>query len=277
VTFSFLPLADAQAFLHPGFELMMLQDDRRKAEPALQASVLPGLLRCRKRNQDVGHKEMRLFEKAACFAMVNGAKAEQVMLGLCLDAPDRQRGLRAMRAAIEKTAESLLGQAARVQVVPEDIEWFESGGAAAISVNGVRLGVMGVLTNKMQAKFDLETPVVVAEFNFEALLAMAPGEMDLDSLSTYPSIQRDLSLIVDEAVQWREIEAGIIALHLESLESLRFVGAYRGKPIERGLKSVTVRLTFRDANRTLRHEEVDPQIAAVVAAMGERVGAVLRE
>lgn len=277
VTFSFLPMDDAQAFLHEGHELMTLQDDRRKAEPALQASVLPGLLRCRKRNQDVGHKEMRLFEKAACFAMVNGEKAEQVMLGLCLDAPDRQQGLRAMRAAIESAATALLGKSAEVHVAAEANNWFEAGGSAVVYINGARVGVMGVLAGKMQARFDLETPVVVAEVNFDALLALEPVETTLDTLSTYPSIQRDLSLVVEEGVPWRDIESGIADLNLANLESIRFIGAYRGKPIEKGSKSVTVRLTFRDPSRTLRHEEVDPQIAAVVETMADRVGAVLRE
>jgi len=277
VTFSFLPMSDAQAFLHPGSELMTLQDDRRKAEPALQASVLPGLLRCRKRNQDVGHKEMRLFEKAACFAMMGGVKTEQVMLGLCLDAPDRQHGLRGLRAAIESGTSALLGRSSEVEIVPDENAWFEPRGSAAVNMRGQRIGLMGVLTGRMQSQFDLETPVAVAELNFDALLAMVPAEASLDSLSTYPSIQRDLSLVVEESIQWREIETGITGLTLDRLESLRFLGAYRGKPIENGHKSVTVRLTFRDSGRTLRHEEVDPQIAAVVAAMSAQVGAVLRE
>lgn len=277
VTFSFLPMNDAQAFLHRGFELMTLQDDRRKAEPALQPSVLPGLLRCRKRNQDVGHKEMRLFEKAACFAFVNGEKSEQVMLGLCLDAPDRQTGLRAMRTAIEVAIRSVAGGSAAVEVTAEDNEWFDRGGSATISVDGERLGIMGLLTGTMQARFDLETPVVVAEINFEQLVGLSAEPTPLTSLSIYPSIQRDLSLVVDEAVPWCAIESGIGGLDLADLESIHFVGAYRGKPIERGRKSVTLRMTFRSPSRTLRHEEVDPQMATVVQAMESRVGAVLRE
>ncbi|MCC6909342.1 MAG: phenylalanine--tRNA ligase subunit beta [Phycisphaerales bacterium] len=277
VTFSFLPMKDAEAFLHPGFELLTLQDDRRKAEPALQASVLPGLLRCRKRNQDLGQKEMRLFEKAACFATINGEKAEQVMLGLCLDAPDRQQGLRAMRSALDAVATALLGPAGSVRVDAQDIAWFEPGAGATVSIGDARLGIMGLLSRRQQANFDIETPLVVAELNFEALLALERREPALDTLSAYPSIQRDLSLVVDDSIPWMQIESGIETLDLANLESIRFVGVYRGKPVEKGRKSVTVRLTFRDPLRTLRHDEVDPQIAAVVAEMGRQVGAVLRE
>ncbi len=277
VTYSFLPMEDARAFLHPGFELLTLADDRRKAEPALQPSVLPGLLRCRKRNQDAGHKEMRLFEKAACFAMVNGEKCEQVMLGLCLDAPDRQQGLRAMRSAIDSAARALLGASAEVRVEPEDGPWFEPGAGAAVHIAGRRLAMMGVLGARLRSHFDLETPVVVAEINFDGLLQLDVPAPAIASLSTWPSIERDLSLVVDERTRWQEIEAGIVEERPANLESIRFIGAYRGKPIEKGRKSVTVRLTFRDPGRTLRHEEVDPQIEAVVAAMARRVGAVLRE
>ncbi len=277
VTYSFLPLAEAQAFVHEGHELLTLQDDRRKAEPALQPSVLPGLLRCRKRNQDVGHKEMRLFEKAACFAMAEGRKAEQVMLGLCLDAPDRQQGLRAMRTAIDAMATAVVGSAAGVEIASVEMAWFEPGAGAALSIAGARLGVFGVLNRRLQATFDLESPTVVAEINFESLLALTRAESAVRPLSTYPCIQRDLSLVVGEEVSWRSIEKGIAELDLADLETIRFIGTYRGKPIQKGFKSVTLRMTFRDPDRTLRHEEVDPQVSMVVAAMADRLGATLRE
>jgi len=60
------------------------------------------------------------------------------------------------------------------------------------------------------------------------------------------------------------------------LESTRFVGTYRGKQVGAGKKSVTLRMQFRDPETTLRHEQVDPQVAAVVQALGAKVGAELR-
>jgi phenylalanyl-tRNA synthetase beta chain len=57
---------------------------------------------------------------------------------------------------------------------------------------------------------------------------------------------------------------------------LRFVTTYRGKPIPAGHKSVTFRLVFRDPQTTLRHEQVDPQVAAVVERLGKELGAQVR-
>ena len=59
-------------------------------------------------------------------------------------------------------------------------------------------------------------------------------------------------------------------------ERLEFVGTYRGKQIGQGKKSVTFRLYFRDAERTLRREEVDPEIDALVARLKKDCGADVR-
>ena len=77
-------------------------------------------------------------------------------------------------------------------------------------------------------------------------------------------------LIVDD------IEANVKATEPAMLESLAFVGSYRGKPIPAGQKSVTLRMIFREPTRTLRHEEVDPQVAAVVERVKTKLGAELR-
>ena len=279
VTFSFLNVADATPFLPPGASLMMLQDERRKGEPALQPSVLPGMLRCRKRNQNAGHKSMRLFQTAACFALASsGEKMERLQLGLVLDAPDRQMGLRVLRGALDEVVQAIHGHATSPAVDPTGTPpWAEQGAGAALTVGSVRLGAVGVLGRSLQAHFDLENPVVAAELDLAALLGFQAIQRSLAEITAYPSIQRDLSLVVDEAVPWAEIEREIGRIDPAGLETLEFVGVYRGKPIEAGKKSVTLRLTFRDPSRTLRHEEVDPAVEAVVAGLGVAVKAGLRE
>jgi phenylalanyl-tRNA synthetase beta chain len=96
------------------------------------------------------------------------------------------------------------------------------------------------------------------------------------ALPEYPAIERDLSLIVPEQTAWAKIEGLVAGLGLALLESGQFVGTFRGSQIGAGKKSVTLRLRFRDEKRTLRHEEVDPQVAAVVEKARTDLGAELR-
>jgi phenylalanyl-tRNA synthetase beta chain len=95
-------------------------------------------------------------------------------------------------------------------------------------------------------------------------------------LPTTPAVERDLSLIVGEGVLWSQIEGVLSATRPALIESWRFLGTYRGKPLNAGHKSVTLRMTFRDPTRTLRDEEVTPQVQAVVGAMQSQLGATLR-
>jgi len=118
--------------------------------------------------------------------------------------------------------------------------------------------------------------VALLEVDWEAVLALYPPAVTTVSLPRFPAIERDLSVIVAEPVRWAQIEAVIDQVQPPLLESVRFITTYRGKPIEKGHKSVSLRMVFRDPQQTLRHDQVDPQVAAVVEALSEQCGAALR-
>ena len=90
------------------------------------------------------------------------------------------------------------------------------------------------------------------------------------ALPAFPSIDRDLTVLVDEATPWSAIERAIHEHRTESLdllEAVEFVTVFRGGRIATGRKALTLRLRFRAADRTLRHQEVDPGVATVTAAL----------
>ena len=81
---------------------------------------------------------------------------------------------------------------------------------------------------------------------------------------------------VGEDVAWARVERLVRDAALDRLESCDFVGVYRGKQVGAGKKSLTVRLTFRDPGRTLRHEAVDPQVETAVDRFKQDLGAEIR-
>ena len=109
-----------------------------------------------------------------------------------------------------------------------------------------------------------------------ALTALYPPKPLVHALPQFPPIERDLSLIMDESVAWSAVDALVAAAGVPLLESWAFVGAYRGPQAGPGKKSVTFRMRFRDPARTLRHEEVDPQVQTIVAAARRDLNADLR-
>jgi len=277
ITFSFINPKLASPFLDAGAEALLLEGDHKKDEPMLRPSVLPSLLQCRKLNQDAGNHGVLLFESASTWKVVDGQTVETVKLALLRDAVDIDEALRELRGAIDEVVETLGGAKAKdaVRLVPVE-DQSEFAAAGAVVVGGATLGVMGLIADATRDRFDVQTPQVAAELDMAALLAMYPPVREVGALPKFPGIERDLSVVVDEDVSWTRVESAVAAAEPAMLEELAFLGVYRGKQVGTGKKSVSLRMRFRDPAATLRHEQVDPQVAAVVASLGEAVGAELR-
>jgi len=294
VTFSFATKADAESFVPSGLRLVKVDEERRKDMPYLRPSTLSGLLNCRRGNRDAGVRVdggVRLFEIAAVFAEKDDGKAfaratiENVNLGLLMDAPEvsashenLQAAFRGLRGVIERVVQSVGGQAARLtfESLASPIPAIAEGTFARISVNGTALGFAGLIAGKGLERWGLDGPVAVAELGMRELVALYPPAAPAHLLPAFPGIERDLSVVVNESVAWQAIDDIVAGAKLARLEGHQFVGTYRGKQVGAGKKSVTFRMTFRDPQRTLRHEEVDPQVSSLVAMLKERVGAELR-
>lgn len=286
VTHSLIDERAARAFLSPGETELRVDDERARSEPILRPSIVPSLLRVRALNEDRGVRSLRLFELAATFAALSGnghGHRETRRLGLLADIDDAALGLRPVRGVVERLVYLLAGRQARLEVRPceshggaETPNWLVPGAAAGLSLDGAPLGWMGVLAPQLIRNFGLERPMASAEIDVEALLRRYPPLTRVEAMPAFPAIERDISAIVSETTAWETIHALVSDLRLSMLECVEFITAFRGKPIEKGLKSVTLRLRFRAAERTLKHEEVDPQVEATVAALRDRLGAVIR-
>ena len=95
-------------------------------------------------------------------------------------------------------------------------------------------------------------------------------------LPSMPSVERDLSLIVDNDKTWAQVERVVLGNRPAHLESMSFTGVYKGKQTGADKKSVTLRLVFRDATRTLRREEIDVQVQELVNVLQKELAAELR-
>lgn len=291
VTFSFLNGEEASRFVAPGLRLLKVDEERRKDTPYLRPSVAPSLLKCRRANQDARVRVdggARLFETGSTFAEADDGDRygretrETPVLALIVDAPGkaegRQEALRMVRGALEHVVQSLGGAAARMDVEPTEpaMGAYERGGFGAVLVNGARIGTIGVVERDTAAAFGLDETVAAGEVELGALVALYPPRSLAHALPAFPGIERDLSVVVDEGVAWKRVGALVEGMGVDRLEGHRFVGVYRGKQVGAGKKSVTFRLMFRDPTRTLRHEEVDPQVDMIIGALSREFGAELR-
>jgi phenylalanyl-tRNA synthetase beta chain len=298
VTFSFVAPDTAALFRVPGIDTLGVDPSHRAHEPILRPSVLPGLLACRKLNQDARVQQpggVRLFEFASVFGQMGrgGGSAdaapdtvERRHVALLLDAPggpaatfdDTQTALRLTRGAIECVVRVLAGPAASLDFKPiaPPFAALEAGALAGVMLAGRPVGWFGLVTPRVTRTFGIESTVIGAELDLDALLSAYPPRSALAPLPAFPATEKDLSVIVPEEVPWSRIAACVNGAGLRHLEQVSFVTTYRGKQIGPGFKSVTLRLRFRAADRTLRADEADAETSRAADALARTLGARFR-
>ena len=269
VTFSFVDPREAELFGYP--EHVTVDPKVRRSNNVLRPSLLPSLLAVCKRNQDAGNEHVRLFELASVYPP--GAE----------DLPDERTdvalattgSLRSLRGAVEALAEAVAPEAA-LEVHPGEQPGLDPTAAGELRLDGKPVGLLGRAAPDVLDHYGLEHAVCCATVAFAPLLDQAALLRKCRPLAKYPAVERDLSIIVDAELTWREIAEAIEAVEQPLREGLDYVTEYHGKPIPRGHKSVTVRLSYRSDEGTLRGEEVDEQVAAVTRSLGARLSAELR-
>ena len=275
VTVTFIPEGEAKAFAVNG-ELIRPQHGGWKGD-VLRPSLFPSLLAVRRTNQNVGIADARVFEKAEVFSQTGDPKTTPPVNFRVIAAVAADLG--AVTALPELIADRL-NPALRMAVRPKIFPFFVEGASAEVvmTLAGKEevIGRVGLFTQELQRKYDLRHAVAGIELNWDALVRAFQPVRRANPVPRFPGIERDLSIVVDESVRWAEVEGAVAAAKLPSLASVEFVTTFRSKQVGDGKKSLTLKLEFRDSARTLTSEEVDAQVATVVALMGEKFAAALR-
>jgi len=244
----------------------------RRSNNVLRATLLGSLLRCGKINQDAGNSDVSLYEVAKVFP---AAKAGRLPQEHCELAMITTRDLRELRGAIEAIAGQLSSDT--LEVRPQDFRGFVEGSAAGLYVAGKLSGAIGLVSPEVLDFYGLEKPFNAMYVDWDALTAAAGQVRQYHPLPKFPSVRRDLSLIVAETVAWRQLEEAIASVPQPMRVAVEYVTTYRGKPIAQGNKSVTITLTYRWNEGTLRSEQVDQQVEQVVTALQQKLGAEVRK
>src|SRR5688572_862050 len=269
VTFSFVSDALAGDFVPAEAQSLPRADASvRKSDARLRPSLLPGLLEAVRHNETNGTPEAKLFETGATFWNTAQGVDERRRVGLV-----GSSDLREVRGAVEAILQRL-DRTRELKVIPDQRRGY--GTCARIEWGGESIGHLGRIDRSIVDKLGLHHAPAAAELELALLLAGAQLVPQLKPLPRFPSIRRDLSLILGEATRYEQVESLIRSLRPEHLEDLEYVTTYRGKPLEKGQKSVTTTLIFRSPTATLTSDQVDQAVQRVVDAARQQLGATLR-
>jgi len=251
----------------------------------LRRTLLPSLLEARAINAAVGAERPDLFETARGYLARPAAASpveEPLLVSFVMGgAFAAAKGL--VEAVLERLGlASHAADGLRIVFRPVVLDLFARGRAAEIMLErpglpAERVGVVGEVAVAAVTAAGLKGPVVAAELRLDRLEFAIDIEPSRCRPSDFPAIERDVNLIVDQAVPWGDISTAIAGGAGVLLEECRLVQVWTdAERLGAGKKSFVVSLRLRSNTVTLSGEEANRTVDAVVAACGRQCGAVLR-
>ena len=281
VTFGFVAEAAAAPFAAEG-DLVPIANPLSENFAVLRPSALPGIVDGVAHNRRREQRDVRLFEVGASFTKGRGERRSIACAwtGSATpshwSAPPREVDFFDVKGLVERIAATLRVD---ITVVPHREPWLVPGRTGAVLSNGDRIGVLGLLTPDIAEAHGLPAAdaVYVAELDLDAAEQAAPAaELRVVPLPRFPSVGRDISILVDDTLQAAQVRSTIREAAPASLVDATEFDRYQGKGIPEGKVSLSLRLTFRSPDRTLTDAEVQDAMEVIVAALREKHGAVQR-
>jgi phenylalanyl-tRNA synthetase beta chain len=155
-----------------------------------------------------------------------------------------------------------------------DDEGLYPGRGADVIVEDDKVGVVGDLHPRVAQAFELSNTVGLIEIDLAKLLTGIAGTGAYRSIPRFPSVSRDIALVIDEQASYRRVEEVIEDFPLVTKVSL--FDLYRGEQVAEGKKSFAIRIAYQSPSRTLTDEEVDRTQEQMLARLHQELGATLR-
>lgn len=275
VTFTFID-ARAAAPYAPENDLVTIANPLSEKFAVMRPSIAPGLYESLVYNRNRQAADVRLFEIGSTFSRSRGERRALGWVQTGSRGTHWSGSLGAVEFTDAKGLAELVAEAvgAPVDVAPgDDLGWLRPGERAVLTIGSERAGWIG----RLAVTPDVDAPVYAGEIDLDVLaLASTAGLRPIQPLPRFPSAVRDLSIIVDERLPAAELRGTIRSSAPSTLVSVREFDRYKGKGIEPGQVSLSVRLTFRHPDRTLTDTEVQQAVDAIVEAVQRAHGARLR-
>ena len=241
----------------------------------MRTIALPSMLEILSRNNAYQNKSVKLYELAKIYLPVEGQKLPKEPKMLVLGTYGANETFFTLKGELEAIFAGLRLQKASYAAVKNNPS-YHPGRCASVSVGGVEVGVMGQVHPSVAKNYGIDVEVYCAEISFTKLMALQLPDATYTPLPKYPTVTRDLSLVCGEEITVADVESVITAAAGKLLRGVKLFDIYRGVGVPEGKKSMAFSLELRADDRTLTDTDSEAVMTKVLAALKEKLDAVLR-
>jgi phenylalanyl-tRNA synthetase beta chain len=280
ITYSFVD-EELQKSIVPDDSYIKLQNPISSELAVMRTTLWCGLLQAAAYNTKRQQTRVRLFEAGQRFLGTDAASQEKMLAGIALGSVEpEQWGDKArkvdfydIKADVEAVC-ALTGHA--VQFVAAKHSALHPGQSAEIkTADGQSLGWIGMLHPTLEKQLGFDNNVFLFELSQAVLLERRVPVFS--SLSKFPSVRRDLALLMTEEVSFQAVKECIAGCQETLIKDVKVFDIYRGQGVEQGYKSVALALILQDAAQTLTDTQIDAIVNKVLDALSNKLSAKLRD
>jgi phenylalanyl-tRNA synthetase beta chain len=282
-TFALVP-----EFVHENLDekFVTLKDSIIEGAVRMRPSLLPGLLDAVRTNLNFQNRNLRLYEIGKVFSASpkeNELPNERELFGLVVTGSEefankamatREFDFYDAKGALEAAIDAV--NAPPLEFVAAEVKHLRKGQAAEVWLNGKTIGTIGRLADEIAQNYKFRQPVFVAEIDLQTVLAEKEPPVLYRPLPIYPSVERDVSVLVKRTISFAEIKQAIEGQGFELLRKIEFVDVYEGKGVADDERSLTIRLVYRSDERTLIESEVESVHNQILRMLEEQFDAKQR-
>jgi phenylalanyl-tRNA synthetase beta chain len=299
-TFAFIEREASAPFCAPGVEATPIANPLSEKFAVLRPSLLPGLVDSSAHNRRRERRDIQLFETGSRFTSAGeGRSAAFVWAGAAegphWSAPTRGVDFFDVKGVVEQICRAF---AVAPTFSPASIGFLAPGRTADVrarrngqetrvnseqrtanSESDILIGIVGQINPAVAAArgFPPSEELYAAELDLEALAAVSStDDRSIEPLPRYPSIVRDISMLVEETLPAATVRGTIRSAAPSTLVSIVEFDRYQGKGVSEGRVSLSIRLTFRAPDRTLTDQEAQDATERIVDALRIAHGAQQR-
>ena len=253
----------------PRREMVPILNPLSEDQAVMRTSMLPGLLNTIQYNVAREIKTARIFEIGKVF--LNMGKDDppeevEMLAGIWTgkktaaswNTKDINCDFYDIKGVVEALFRGLkIDDVTFTALAPESCVYSKPGFSAAISAGDTRLGLIGEVHPLVINNFNIKQTAFIFELNLSDLMAFLPEDKKSTPLPRFPSISRDITIIVDGDIEANTILAAIKNINENLVENILLFDIYEGDPIPNGKKSLSLRIIYRSRDETLEDDFVN--------------------
>ena len=261
---------DVKKFTTDKFEELKLLDPITEERNTLRYSLIPSLYKVYEYNKARENKDICLFEIGKGFWKKAGVYGENQKICVLMTGKyynkigfNKQVDFYDIKGVTEELLD-FLGYGGRYSfIVPNEIpKELHPGQTASINVNNDIVGIVGKIHPEVENE-----DVYVMEINLDKLLNKRVGKMRFKEISKFPTIKKDLAILLDKDIASKEVELKIKKKAGSLLQEIKVFDVYEGKNIDKNKRSIAYSLTFGNEKRTLNDDEVNNIMENIISSL----------